>query len=135
MAIYRVPALLTGALDAMGASPWMFLLAVNLLLLVAGSLLEGTTLIVLATPVMAPVAAGLGVDPIHFGLIVIINVVIGTVTPPLGQSIFFASSLTGEPVQNVFRDVLRFLPLLILVLLLVTYVPGVVMWTVPLLGP
>lgn len=135
MAIHRIPALLTHAFNSIGTSQIVFLLLVNVVLLVAGSLMEGTTLTILATPVLAPVAAGLGIDPVHFGLIVVMNIVIGTITPPFGQSVFFASSLTGVPVEQVFRDVMRFVPWLLVVLMIVTYAPDLVMWTVPLFGP
>lgn len=135
MAIHRVPDLLTDLFRSIGTEALVFLLVANIALLVAGSLIEGTTLIILATPVVAPIAAALGIDPVHFGLIVVMNVVIGTITPPFGQSVFFASSLTGVPVEQVFRDVWRFLPWLAGVLVVVTYLPDLVMWTVPLLGP
>lgn len=135
MAIHRIPALLTDAFNSIGTSQIFFLLLVNVVLLLVGSLMEGTTLTILATPVLAPVAAGLGIDPVHFGLIVVMNIVIGTITPPFGQSVYFASSLTGVPVEQVFRDVMRFVPWLLVVLMIVTYAPDLVMWTVPLFGP
>jgi tripartite ATP-independent transporter DctM subunit len=113
----------------------LFLLAVNIFLLVGGCLMEGVTLLVLATPLLAPAAAALGIDPIHFGMIVVFNVVLGSITPPFGQLVFMVSSLTRIPPEEIFWQILRYLPLLFAVLALVTYVPGSFMWTVRLFGP
>jgi TRAP-type C4-dicarboxylate transport system permease large subunit len=111
------------------------LVAVNLFLLVGGALMEGVTLLILTTPLLAGVAAGLGIDPIHFGMVVVMNVVLGAVTPPFGQLVFFVSSMTRIRSEDMFTEVLRFLPLLLLVLGVVTFFPETFMWTVRLFGP
>lgn len=113
----------------------LFLLAVNIFLLLGGCLMEGVTLLVLATPLLAPAAAALGIDPIHFGMIIIFNVVLGSITPPFGQLVFMVSSFTRIPPEEIFWQVLRYLPPLFAVLAIVTYVPESFMWTVRLLGP
>lgn len=113
----------------------LFLLAVNVLLLIGGCFLEGVTLLVLTTPLLAPAAASLHIDPIHFGMVVVFNVVLGSITPPFGQLVFMVSSLTRTPPEEIFWQVLRYLPLLFLVLAIVTYVPQTFMWTVRLFGP
>jgi TRAP-type C4-dicarboxylate transport system permease large subunit len=97
--------------------------------------MEGVTLLVLAAPLLAPAAAALGIDPIHFGMIVVFNVVLGSITPPFGQLVFMVSSFTRIPPEEIFWQVLRYLPRLFAVLAIVTYVPESFMWTVRLFGP
>lgn len=135
LAYNQVPQKVAAMFAALEHSQVIFLVAVNLFLLVGGALMEGVTLLILTTPLLAPVAATLGVDPIHFGMVVVFNVVLGAITPPFGQLVFMVSSLTATRTDAVFREVLRFLPLLILVLAVITYVPETFMWTVRLFGP
>jgi TRAP-type C4-dicarboxylate transport system permease large subunit len=97
--------------------------------------MEGVTLLILTTPLLAAVASSLGIDPIHFGMVVIVNVVLGAITPPFGQIVFMVSSLTGARPEEIFKQVLHFLPLLIVVLAVVTFVPQSFLWTVELFGP
>jgi TRAP-type C4-dicarboxylate transport system permease large subunit len=92
-------------------------------LLLGEAHMEGVTLLILVTPLLAAIAAKLGIDPIHFGMVVVVNVVLGAITPPFGQLVFFVSSMTSIPPEAPFREVFRFLPLLLLVLGIVTYVP------------
>lgn len=113
----------------------IFLMVVNLFLLLGGALMEGVTLLILVTPILASIAAGLGIDPIHFGMVVVVNVVLGAITPPFGQLVFFVSSMTSIPAEAIFLQVFRFLPLLLLVLGVVTYLPETYLWTVRLFGP
>jgi TRAP-type C4-dicarboxylate transport system permease large subunit len=97
--------------------------------------MEGVTLLILTTPLLASVAHNLGIDPIHFGIVVIVNVVLGAITPPFGQIVFMVSSLTGIRPEEIFWQVLRFLPLLFVVLGIVTYLPETYLWSVDLFGP
>lgn len=113
----------------------LFLLAVNIFLLIGGCFVEGVTLLVLVTPLLAPAAASLGIDPIHFGMIVVFNVVLGSITPPFGQLVFMVSSLARIKPEDIFVEVLRYLPLLFTVLAIVTYIPQTFMWTVEMFGP
>jgi tripartite ATP-independent transporter DctM subunit len=113
----------------------VFLLAVNIFLLIGGALMEGVTLLILTTPLLAPVAAALKIDPTHFGMIVVFNVVLGSVTPPFGQLVFMVSSMSGIRSEAIFWEVLRYLPLMLGVLAIVTYVPETFMWTVRMFGP
>jgi C4-dicarboxylate transporter DctM subunit len=116
-------------------SDTLFLLAVNIFLLIGGCFMEGVTLLVLVTPLLAPAAAALNIDPIHFGMVVVFNVVLGSITPPFGQLVFLVSSLGRIPPEDIFHQVLRYLPLLFAALAIVTYVPETFMWTVRLFGP
>lgn len=135
LAYHQVPQHLAGLFASLGNSHLVFLLAVNVFLFVGGSLMEGVTLLILTTPLLASVAARLGIDPIHFGMVTVMNVVLGAVTPPFGQLVFFVSSMTGIRSEAMFREVLRFLLPLLLVLGLVTFFPETFLWTVRLFGP
>ena len=131
----RIPQNIAAAFAEIDSSVVLFLLAVNVLLLLGGALMEGVTLLILAAPILAPAATALGVDPTHFGMIVVLNVVLGSITPPFGQVVFFTSAMSGVPSEAIFRQVWQFLPLLLGVLALVTYAPDVFMWTVTMFGP
>jgi len=135
LAYNQVPQHVAAFFVSLGNSKALFLLAVNVFLLIGGALMEGVTLLILTTPLLASVAARLGIDSIHFGMVVVMNVVLGSITPPFGQLVFFVSSMTGIRSEEMFTQVLRFLPLLLLVLGIVTYFPGTYLWTVRLFGP
>jgi C4-dicarboxylate transporter DctM subunit len=135
LAYHQVPQQVAAFFASFGHSVPVFLLAVNVFLLLGGALMEGVTLLILVTPLLATIAAGLGIDPIHFGMVVIVNVVLGAITPPFGQLVFFVSSMTDIPPEAIFGQVFRFLPPLLLVLGVVTYLPGTYLWTVRLFGP
>jgi len=112
----------------------VFLILVNLLMLLLGALIEPTSAIVISVPITLPVAVQFGVDPVHFGVIVVLNLMIGLLTPPLGQVVYLLSSVTRVPVTEVFRGVFPFLIPLVAVLAVVTFVPEVVLWLPHLLG-
>lgn len=108
-------------------NPAVILLIINLALLILGSLFDGMTLLVVLTPILAPAAAALGIDPVHFGLIMLINITIGAFTPPVGLYLFTVSSITGAPMSRLSREVLPFVAAAIVVLMLVTYIPTLVL--------
>jgi TRAP-type C4-dicarboxylate transport system permease large subunit len=125
-----VAAFLTGVSD----NPWIFMILVNLILLVLGCLIDATAVILVTVPVLLPIAIDFGIDPIYFGVVMIINLMIGLLTPPVGSVLYITSSVTGKPVDVVFRGVAPFLIPLLLVLIVVTALPGVVLWLPHLLG-
>jgi len=112
----------------------VFLILVLLLLLLLGAVLEPTSALVISVPILLPVAVQFGVDPVHFGIVVILNLMIGLLTPPIGGVLYVLSSVTGTTVTDVFRGVAPFLIPLLAVLILVTFVPGTVTWLPGLLG-
>ncbi|MEI4487828.1 TRAP transporter large permease [Frigidibacter sp. MR17.14] len=116
---------LIGALHAADMSPWMFLLIVNLLLLVLGMFLDGIALIVLTAPLLFPAATALGIDPIHFAVIMVANVEIATLTPPIGLNLFVMSGIARIPVHEVARGVMPFYAVRLTGLALITYVPAI----------
>ena len=124
----QVPQTVAQALLALTDNPAVFLLIVNVLLLVCGMLLEPTSALLIITPILLPVAVQFGVDPVHLGSIIIFNLMIGLLTPPMGGVVFVLSSVTGIPVERVFRGAAFFLPAMIVVLLLITYIPALTLW-------
>jgi tripartite ATP-independent transporter DctM subunit len=124
----RIPYVLTRSLSDFAADPWMMLVIINVFLLFMGMFLEGGAVLIIVAPLLVPVVTGLGVDPVHFGLILIVNIMIGGITPPFGSMMFTTCSITGVSIGDFVREVYPFIIALILVLLVVTYVPSLVMF-------
>jgi tripartite ATP-independent transporter DctM subunit len=119
-----VATLLTGLTD----NPYVFLLLVNLALLLIGMLLEPVAALLIMVPILLPVARQYGIDPLHLGVIMILNLVIGLLTPPVGLVLYVLSSVTGASVQRVMLGTLPFLVPLVITLLIVTFVPALSLW-------
>lgn len=119
-----VRALLTGY----ELSPTGFLLLVNAILLVLGCVLEGTAILLIVVPVFIPAAQALGIDMVHFGVMVVVNIMLGLVTPPYGLLLFVMTSITGVPLRAIVREVMPFLAVMIVALAVITFVPGTVLW-------
>jgi tripartite ATP-independent transporter DctM subunit len=130
----QIPQAVAQAFLGFTDSKIVFLLLVNVLLLILGAVIEPTSALVISVPVLLPVAVELGVDPVHFGVIVVLNLMMGLLTPPIGGVLFVLSSVTRTPVGTVFSGVAPFLVPLVAVLLVVTFVPQVSMWLPTLLG-
>jgi C4-dicarboxylate transporter DctM subunit len=109
-------------------SPAAFLLLVNAILLVLGCVLEGTAILLIVVPVFIPAAQALGIDMVHFGVMVVVNVMLGLVTPPYGLLLFVMTSITGVPLRAIVREVIPFLAVMLVALLLITFVPAMVLW-------
>lgn len=124
----RVPLKMAQALFGISDNPYVLLLLINLLLLVLGCVMEGTALLIILTPILVPVITKLGVDPVHFGLIIVINLTIGAVTPPVGTILYTVCSIVGITIEEFTREILPFLVALVAVLFVVTYVPPTVLW-------
>jgi C4-dicarboxylate transporter DctM subunit len=128
LAAEQVPARLAEGILSISSHPWVVLLLVNALLFVLGIWLEPAPLLIVLVPVLAPLAAKVGIDPVQFGTIVVINAVIGLVTPPVGASLFVVCSVGRLSLEKVSRAVWPFVAVAVAVLLLVTYVPAVSTW-------
>ena len=111
-----------------------FILAINIIFLIIGTFLDQNPAILILAPIFAPIAVHLGINPIHFGIIVIMNLVIGLITPPLGEVLFIVGPIANVPLERLSREVLPFLAVEIAVLLLVSYVPLISLWIPSLLG-
>jgi tripartite ATP-independent transporter DctM subunit len=125
-----VAAYLTSLTD----SPWVFMILVNVLLLILGCLIDATAVILVTVPVLLPIAVEFGIDPVYFGVVMIINLMIGLLTPPVGSVLYITSSVTGRPVDVVFRGIAPFLIPLFAVLIVVTAFPAMVLWLPRMLG-
>jgi C4-dicarboxylate transporter DctM subunit len=124
LTINGVPQAITGELTALQLPPWGFLMAVNILLLIVGCFLDPTSAIIVLTPLLMPIVKALGIDPIHFGIVMTVNIAIGMFTPPFGLNIFVAQSVLGVPLDTIYRGVLPFAVVQIAALLIITYWPG-----------
>jgi len=115
-------------------TPLTFLIIVNILLLLLGCALEGTTILLVVVPVLVPTAQALGIDLVHFGVVVVVNIMIGLITPPYGLLLFIMTRIAQVPITDLIRDVLPFLFAMIASLALITFVPDTVLWLPRLLG-
>jgi C4-dicarboxylate transporter DctM subunit len=135
LTIYDVPHNISNFIVSVsGGRPMVFLLIVNIVLIVLGMMVESGALIIILGPILAPVAETLGIDPLHFGIIFCMNTAIGLATPPVGSCLFVSSALTGVSLDRISRAVIPFIIAEILVLLAVTYLPGVAMFMPGVLG-
>ena len=116
---------LVAYIQSLGMSTWLLLLVINVLLLFVGSMLEPPAAILLLTPLLTPVATAAGIDPIHFGLVVTVNLAVGLFLPPFGLNLFASHALFGTPLPVLYRGVVPFLAIYIAVLMLLTYVPAI----------
>ncbi|MEO5765505.1 MAG: TRAP transporter large permease subunit [Casimicrobiaceae bacterium] len=119
----RIPQAITEQIVAMGMAPWQFLIVVNILLLIAGNFMEPTGIILILAPILFPIATQLGIDPVHLGIIMVVNLEIGMVTPPVGLNLFVTSGITGMSIVQVVRAALPWLSVLAVFLVIATYVP------------
>ena len=130
----QVPNAILKALLAISGEPWIILAIVNVALLVLGMFLETIAIMIVAYPILAPVMATIGVDPVHFGVIIVLNMMIGLVTPPVGLCLYVVSGIARVPIAEIARELAPYLAALIGVLMLVTYVPAFSLWLPTLLG-
>lgn len=123
-----------GFIAQMELQPWLVLLTINLFLLVVGCLIDTASAILILTPLLVPIAVALDVDPIHFGIIVVVNLSIGTFTPPFGINIFVAQSIFGASLRNIYAGLVPFIAVAVAGLLIVTYAPELSLWLVRVVG-
>ncbi len=124
----QIPQKITEALLGAGLGKIMFLIIVNVILLIGGQFMEPSGLILIVAPLVFPIAIELGVDPIHLGIIMVVNMEIGMITPPVGLNLFVTSGVAGMPIMRVVRAALPFLAVLFVFLILITYVPFLSTW-------
>jgi C4-dicarboxylate transporter, DctM subunit len=124
----RAPQAIVEALASLTDSPWVILLILNLVLLVLGCFMEGIAILLLTVPIFVPVLARFGIDPVHFGVVMTLNLMIGLLTPPVGMVLYAVSTIADVPVVRLARELAPFIAVLVGVLLLITYVPALVTW-------
>ena len=132
--VEQVPNAIRGVLGESELTPTGFLLLVNGLLLMLGCLLEGSAVLLVIVPIFLPTAAALGIDPVHFGVIVVVNTMIGLATPPYGLLLFVVSMISKAPIRQTIHHLLPFLAIMIFGLGIITFVPDLVLWLPRLYG-
>lgn len=130
----KIPMILSSELISNIRSPLVLLLVINILLIIVGCFFEGGAAMVLLAPLLVPVVSEMGIDLVHFGIIMCINLTIAGFTPPFGAMMFVTTSITGVKVEKFAKEAIPFITVLIGILLLLTYLPGIVMCVPNLLG-
>jgi tripartite ATP-independent transporter DctM subunit len=128
MAIMQIPAKVTYFFLTISENKYVFLLLVNILLLVLGTFMDLAPMLLICTPIFMPVIAKLGIDPVHFGMIMILNLGIGLITPPVGPTLFVGCAIGKVTMEEVSKELWPFYGAMCLALLLVTYVPAISLW-------
>lgn len=132
----RIPDLIASLMLDAGFTWWQFLIVVNILLLVGGQFMEPSGLLLIVAPVVFPIAMELGIDPIHLGIMMVVNMEIGMITPPVGLNLFVTSGVTGMSMVRVVKAALPFVAVLFVFLILVTYIPALSSWLpTSIMGP
>jgi C4-dicarboxylate transporter DctM subunit len=121
----RIPQQIAETIIGWGMAPWQFLIVVNILLLIAGMFMEPTGIILILAPILFPIATQLGIDPVHLGIIMVVNLEIGMVTPPIGLNLFVTAGITKMSIGQVVRAALPWTLVLLAFLVIVTYVPAI----------
>lgn len=129
----QIPQALAAWVTHMNLEPWQFLVIVNITLLLAGQFMEPSSIILILAPLFLPIAKTLGIDPIHLGVIMTVNMEIGMLTPPVGLNLYVASHLSHMGLTDVSKAALPFVGVMLLYLILITYVPDISLWLVDLL--
>jgi C4-dicarboxylate transporter DctM subunit len=132
--IENIPVTLSVILKGWDLTGTQFLILVNVILLVLGCVLEGTTILLIIVPVMIPTAKALGIDLVHFGVVVVVNIMLGLITPPYGLLLFIMTNIAGVPLRDLVRDCLPFIWAMIAALAIITFVPETVLWLPRLMG-
>ena len=134
MTLMQIPLKVTEFFASVSSSRVVILMLINVMLLVLGCLMDMSPLILICTPVLLPVVKGLGVDPIHFGMIMLLNLGIGLITPPVGTVLFVGSAIGRVSIGVLVRAMAPFFVAMFVVLMMVTYIPLLSLWLPRLLG-
>src|SRR6185312_12590491 len=132
--VEQIPEVVKSLMAGYDLSANWFLFWVNIILLVLGCVLEGTTIILVILPIFIPTAKALGIDLVHFGVVTIFNIMIGLVLPPHGLLLFIAQAISGASLRHIIRDMMPFVYSMIVALFIITYFPETVLWLPRLMG-
>ncbi|MGW8313741.1 MAG: TRAP transporter large permease [Desulfuromonadales bacterium] len=124
----RIPHHIAEMIVGWGLPAWGFLIVVNILLLAAGNFMEPSAILLIMAPILFPIAVKLGIDPIHLGVIMVVNMEIGMITPPVGLNLFVTAGITGENITWVLKAALPWLLVLLIFLVMITYIPQISLW-------
>ncbi|MDC9820643.1 TRAP transporter large permease [Pectobacterium polonicum] len=134
MTYMQLPSRITEFFTSISDNKYVILMCINIMLLLLGTLMDMAPLILILTPVLLPVAISLGIDPVHFGMIMMVNLGVGLITPPVGSVLFVASAVSKQKIEQVVKAMLPFYCALFFVLMLVTYIPAISLWLPKLFG-
>ena len=134
LTIEQIPMKVTNVLVALSDSRVIILLLINVLLLIVGMVMDTTPAMMVLAPILLPVARSVGLSPIHFGLVMVVNLAIGFLTPPLGINLFVASRIGNTKLEVVLKDIPMFIATMLLCLMLITYIPAITETLPRLLG-
>ncbi len=134
MTLMQIPLKITTALTTFTDNRYMILLCINGLLLILGTLMDMAALILILTPILLPVVLAVGVDPVHFGMIMIVNLGIGLITPPVGSVLFVGSAVGKLPIEQVVKALMPFFALMLINLAIITFFPALSLWLPRLVG-
>ena len=124
----RIPTMIVEGLTALTSTPWVVLLIVNVILLILGCFMEGIAVMLLTIPVFMPLVTRVGIDPVHFGVVMTLNLMIGLLTPPVGMCLYAVSSISKIGIWPLARELWPYIAALTVCLALITYIPGIVLW-------
>ena len=128
LAIEGVPNMVTQAVMSISQNPVVILLVLNIIFLILGMFMEALSIMVILVPVIVPLIKAVGIDPLHFGLVMVLNLMIGLATPPFGMSLYTVAKLERVSPEELFRPIIPFIIPLVIVLFMITYIPGLVLW-------
>ena len=131
----KMPEMIAGAILDFTQNPYAIMLILNIVMLLLGTIMDMSAIILVATPILLPVARGAGMDPVHFGVVMTLNLGIGLITPPVGGTLFVGSAVSGVPIERLAKTLMPFFAVMIAVLLVITYIPGIVMFLPDLIMP
>ena len=134
MAFTNIPTMVSNGLLSISSNKYVILLMINIILLVVGTFMDMTPATLIFTPIFLPVCTALGMNTIHFGIMLIFNLCIGTITPPVGTTLFVGVKVGGVKIETVFKHLLPYFFAIIVVLMLVTYIPQLSLWLPGLMG-
>jgi tripartite ATP-independent transporter DctM subunit len=134
MTLMQIPLKITTLFTSLTSNPYLILLYINIMLLILGTLMDMAPLILILTPILLPVVKTLGVDPVHFGIIIMVNLGIGLLTPPVGSVLFVGSAVGKIKIEALVKAMYPFFVVLLILLALVTYVPALTLWLPRLMG-
>ena len=121
----KVPQMVAGFFLSVAKSKYVFLLIVNILLFFCGMFFDGGPVMIILAPILAPVAVSMGIDPIHFGIIMVVNSAVGQITPPFGVNLFVASQVAGIKMESMVKELLPYIGIIVLDIFIITYVPQI----------
>ena len=134
MAFTGIPAAISGVMLSISSNKYVILLIINVILLIVGTFMDMTPACLIFTPIFLPICQAVGMNTIHFGIMMIFNLCIGTITPPVGTTLFVGVKVGKTKIEDVIKPLLYYFAAIFIVLLLVTYIPAISLWLPGLLG-